>query len=207
MITKCYKCYRPIKTCYCKYIEPFEPNIKFVFLMHPKEAYKQKTGTGRLASLTIVNSEIIIDETFDNNIRVQELINSPEYFPMVLYPDEDAHFAQTFDFKKYGEDRELLIFLIDATWSFAKKMITRSPSLLNLPKLSFKKEYRSAFEIKKQPANFCLSTIESTYFLIKELQESGVCNKDINPDGLISIFRQMVKLQQTYKNNKMKKAH
>ena len=68
--------------------------------MHPKEAYKQKTGTGRLASLSLLDSEIIIDYTFDNNSRTQELISDPAYYPMVLYPNEEAHYAESFNFNE-----------------------------------------------------------------------------------------------------------
>ena len=42
----CWKCHRPVASCYCKYTAPVESGIKFVFLMHPKEARKQKTHAG-----------------------------------------------------------------------------------------------------------------------------------------------------------------
>lgn len=195
MSNKCYKCFRPVKTCYCKDIEPFDPGIKFVLLMHPQEAYKQKTGTGRLTSLTLIGSEIIIDKTFDNNIRAQELINDSSYYPMVLYPGAEAFYTETFNFESELGNKKLLIFLIDATWTFARKMMLRSPSLQKLPKLSFSKEYRSKFYIKRQPSDFCLSTIESSYYLIKELQLAGVCGKELDPEALISIFKCMIKTQ------------
>lgn len=198
MLNKCYKCYRPIKTCYCKDIESFDPGIKFVILMHPQEAYKQKTGTGRLTSLTLIDSEIIIDSTFDNNKRTQDLINDSSYYSMVLYPGDEAHYTETFNFSSVLKDKKLLVFLIDATWTFARKMMIRSTSLQKLPKLSFSKEYRSIFEIKRQPADFCLSTIESSYYLIKELQSVDVCERNINPESLITIFKKMIKLQKTF---------
>jgi DTW domain-containing protein len=198
MSNKCYKCFRPVKTCYCNDIEPFDPGIKFVILMHPKEAYKQKTGTGRLTNLTLIDSEIIIDATFDDNKRTQKLIHDSSYYPMVLYPGDEAHYAETFNFDSKLRNRKLLIFLIDATWISARKMMSRSPSLQALPKLSFSKEYRSIFEIKRQPEDFCLSTIESSYYLIKELQAVGVCKKSIDPVSLITIFKKMIKLQQGF---------
>lgn len=198
MANKCYQCFRPLKTCYCKYIEPIDPGIKFVLLMHPEEAYKQKTGTGRLTSLTLIGSEIIIDTTFDENKRTKELLKDSLYLPMVLYPGKEAHHTESFDFESKLENRKLLIFLIDATWRFSRQMLSRSPSLQKLPKLSFSREYESMFEIKKQPANFCLSTIESSYYLIKELQVAGVCKKNIDPESLISIFKRMIALQKTF---------
>lgn len=163
--------------------------------MHPQEAYKQRTGTGRLTSLSLDNSEIIIDCTFDENKRTQELINDENYFPMVLYPGDDAIYAETFEFSGNIRNKTLLIFLIDATWHLARKMIKRSPSLMKLPKLSFSNEYRSQFQIKKQPADYCLSTIESSYYLIRELQKSGVCPEDLNPDGLLKVFEKLVDFQ------------
>ena len=104
--------------------------------MHPQEAYKQKTGTGRLASLSLKNSEIIIDTSFDNNSRTQELLSDPRYYPMVLYPGNEAFYAETFNFEKSTEKKTLLVFLIDATWSFARKMMRLSKTLQELPKLS-----------------------------------------------------------------------
>ena len=38
---------------------PFETKTQFVILMHPREARKEKTGTGRLAHAILKNSEII----------------------------------------------------------------------------------------------------------------------------------------------------
>ena len=195
MSEKCLKCFRPLKTCYCKYIKPIDPGVKFVFLMHPIEAYKQKTGTGRLASLTLTGSEIIIDKTFDNNKKTQNLISNPEYYPMILYPGKDAYSAETFNFKDSIRGKKLLIFLIDGTWLQARKMMYRSPTLQKLPKISFSREYRSRFAIKTQPADFCLSTIESSCYLIRELQKSGVCRPEADTNSLLSIFDRMVQFQ------------
>ncbi len=204
MSIKCLKCFRPEQSCYCQNISPVDPGIKFVYLMHPQEAYKQKTGTGRLASLSLTDSEIIIDSTFDNNLRLIELINDERYYPMVLYPDKNAYYAESFNFKEIAKERILLIFLIDATWVLAKKMMFRSPSLQKLPKLSFKREYRSHFLIKKQPADYCLSTIESSYYLNKQLQQAGVCSKTVNVEGLLMIFDKMIQDQLKRKKNNCK---
>lgn len=195
MSQRCLACFRPVHTCYCDSITPVDPGVKFVFLMHPQEAYQQKTGTGRLASLSLTGSEIIIDKTFDQNRRTQALISDPAYHHMVLYPGEDAHAAESFNFKANLEDRKLLVFLIDATWVMARKMMYRSPGLQALPRLSFSREYRSRFAIKTQPADYCLSTIESSYYLFKELQRAGVCDPEVSGEGLMTVFDRMVRFQ------------
>jgi len=195
MSERCLKCFRSLGSCYCKYITPVDPGVKFVFLMHPHEAKRQRTGTGRLACLSLTGSEIIVDKSFDDNKRTQSLISDPGYYPMVLYPGEGACSAESFNFESNLEGRILLIFLIDATWVMARKMMFRSPGLQELPRLTFDKEYRSRFKIKTQPADYCLSTIESSYYLMKELQNSGVCDPALDGEGLITVFDRMVKFQ------------
>lgn len=195
MSERCIKCFRPIENCYCRDITPIGSGVKFVFLMHPHEAKKQRTGTGRIASLSLTDSEIIIDTSFDNNSRTQALITDSDFYPMVLYPGNDAHTAESYNFKEAMDGRILLIFLIDATWVEARKMMYRSPTLQNLSRISFSKEYRSQFAIKTQPKDYCLSTIESSYYLLKELQKAGVCDSALNGEGLMDVFKKMVNFQ------------
>lgn len=206
MLKKCYKCFRTLKSCYCSSLIPINTGIKFVFLMHPKEAFKQKTGTGRLTSLSLIDSEILIGIDFTNNERLNNLIsgkgNFANYFPVLLYPSKKAYFTDTPKFRELIKDHILLVILIDATWFFAQKMVHLSKNLHSLPKLSFNKEYRSQFTIKKQPHPACLSTIESTYYLIEELKFAGITNPSIDQSGLMKVFHQMIDFQQNCMQNR-----
>ena len=199
MFKKCYKCFRPVKSCYCSYLSHIDTGIKFVFLMHPKEAYRQKTGTGRLTSLSLIDSEIIIGIDFTQNERLNALISGKNeyagYFPVVLYPSKEAYFTDTPAFREAIGTRKLLVIVVDATWFFAQKMVKLSTNLHTLPKISFRNEYRSQFIIKTQPAPACLSTIESTYYLIDELKKAGIANPDADQSGLMKVFHQMVQYQ------------
>lgn len=195
MSEKCYRCFRPTSSCYCGDIVPVETGVKFVFLMHPREAYRQKTGTGRLAHLSLTGSEIIIGIDFTGNERLNALIGDPAYAPFVLYPSEKALFTDSAEFPEAVGGRTLLVILIDATWFFAKKMLKASRNLQALPALSFSAPYRSAFEFKTQPHPACLSTIESAYCLVKELQAAGAARKGADPEPLMTVFRKMVEFQ------------
>lgn len=199
--SRCYRCFRPKATCYCRYIKEIDVPVKFVFLMHPKEAYKQRTGTGRLSALSIKNSEILVGIYFENNARLLELINSGEYFPMLLYPGRDAFSASGCKLKSLANGRIPLVIVIDSTWFFARKILRLTPVLQTLPKLSFSGNYRSKFQFKKQPAPECLSTIESCYYLINEFLDSGIIPSEnpqgekISPEPLMEIFLRMVHTQ------------
>lgn len=198
---RCYRCFRPKSTCYCSYVREIDIPVKFVFLMHPKEAYKQRTGTGRLSALSLKNSEILVGINFENNSRLLELINSGEYYPMLLFPGKDAVPASGNELKSLTKGRIPLVIVIDSTWFFAKKILRLSPVLQTLPKLSFSESYRSKFQFKKQPAPECLSTIESCYYLIREFIDNGIIPSKnheglkINPEPLMEIFLRMVNTQ------------
>jgi DTW domain-containing protein YfiP len=162
--------------------------------MHPKEAYKQKTGTGRLASLSLLGSEIIIGVDFTQNAQVLELLSNPKYYPVLMYPDKNAWSAQKEGFKAAIGDKTLLVFLVDATWFFAKKMLRLSPNLQTIPKVSFDRAYRSQYIFKTQPAKECLSTIETCYYLLNELQEKTIIPK-VDTEPLMHIFHRLVNYQ------------
>lgn len=200
MSSKCYRCFRPESSCYCRYITPVDTGIKFVILMHPKEAFKQKTGTGRLTHLSLIDSEIIIGIDFTNNARLNDLISGQgefaRYYPVVLYPAKDAWYSDTPSFRDTIGNRTLLVIVVDATWFFAHKMVTLSKNIHGLPKLSFRSEYRSQFIIKQQPAPQCLSTIESSYYLIEELKAAGIAKPAADVSGMMSVFHRMVEFQQ-----------
>lgn len=199
----CYKCLRPLVSCYCKYIKPFDSGVKFVLLMHPKEAKRQRTGTGRLAWLTLEGSEILVGVDFTANARLNALLADPSYYPVLLYPGPDAWTAGKEGFKESLAGRKLLVIIIDSTWACSKKMIKLSKNVLALPKLSFSGSYRSIYTFKREPKEYCVSSIESCYYLIKELQAAGIAGQDVNPEPLMDVFRELVKFQLQKENERI----
>lgn len=197
MNIKCYKCFRPVKSCYCKYLVPLSTKSKIVFLMHPKEAYKQKTGTGRLAHLSLPNSEIIIGIDFTENKRLNSLLTDSQYFPILLYPGEDALTAKSEILKTITTEKKLLVIVVDATWLIAKKMMKLSKNLQTLQKISFLPSagYHSQFSFKRQPAADYLSTIESCYYLLNEFKQNDIEDNKTSFEPLMDIFKQMVNFQ------------
>lgn len=193
-----------MKTCYCKDIKRIDPGIRFILLMHPREAYRQKTGTGRLAHLSLSGSEIIVGVDFTNNIRVNEIISNPDNLSVTLYPGDDALPANMISTALKDKERQVVVFLIDATWAMAKKMLKLSTNIRSLPKISFSTAYRSEYEFKTQPEKFCLSTIESIYYLIKEFQDDGLVKSSCNSEQLMELFRKMISFQlQCEKENRV----
>lgn len=204
MSIRCYKCFRPNEYCLCRYAEPvIHSGVKFIFLMHPKEAKHQRTGTGRISHVALADSEILVGLDFTKNARLQELLNDEKYFPVLLYPGIDAWTVKKTGFKEEIGDRTLLVLIIDATWFCSRKIIEHTPSLLALPRVSFAGEYRSIFTFKHEPRPEYISTIESCYYLIKELQEGSIIDNAINPEPLMNVFKKMIQDQLVAENERI----
>ena len=159
--------------------------------------------------MSLVDSEIIVGIDFTQNKRLNQLLSDSAYFPVVLYPDDEAFTAQSPQLKEVlepvagGKKRKLLVIVVDATWFFAKKMLRLSPNVRNLPKLSFQQLYTSEFTFKRQPAEGCVSTIESCYHLIREMQAATLVSAQIDATPLMSVFRRMVDFQLEAEQNRI----
>ena len=203
MSERCYKCFKPASNCLCRFTKELDPGVKFVFLMHPKEAKRNRTGPGQLAHISLKDSEIIQGLDFSQNERLQTLLHDPKYFPMMMYPGVDAWNAKKEGFKEAVGNKTPLIIILDATWFCAKKMIDHNPFLLDYPRLSFYGDYRSIFTFKHEPKPEYISTIESCYYMIKELQTCGLAKADVNPEPLMDVFKEMIKFQLTAENERI----
>jgi DTW domain-containing protein YfiP len=193
----CYRCYWLKEYCLCPLIKPFMTQARFVILMHTMEARKEKLGTGRISRAGLLNSEIIVGVDFSRDARVNALIADPGNHCVALYPGDKSldisrgDVAPLLETKASG--KRLVVFLLDGTWQCAKKMMRLSANINRLPRVSFSSERRSIFYIKEQPADFCLSTLESIHVFLDEADRRGLESLPARPqDNLIEVFRHMI---------------
>ena len=179
--------------------------MRFVILMHTKEARRQKTGTARLAKLCLTNAELLIGTDFTRNDRVNSLIQDPSYNPFVLYPGPASVNFKTLGKELKPEGKTLLIFVIDGTWACAGRLLNKSRNIRALPRLSFSRGYISQFAIKKQPREHCVSTIEAIYYLCEEAGEAGYENLNAQNEALMVLLKKLVDTQMQYQNGKGRK--
>ena len=159
--------------------------------MHPKEAKRNRTGTGLIAHAGLIDSEILVGIDFTRHQRLCELLADERYYPVLLYPGQDAWNAHKEGFKAQIGNKKLLAIIIDSTWFCSKKMIKLSTNIMALPKLTFAKSYRSIYTFKKEPSEECVSTIETCYYLIKEMQETGIVGES-DPECLMTAFKELI---------------
>ncbi len=200
MRVMCYRCFWPQPLCWCASLRPMATRTRFVFLMHPKEFKEEKAGTGRLTHLCLPNSEIHMGTGFDGDEAVQALINDPRNHPVLLYPGKDAlNLSTASEHQVSGlrfqvSEKTLVVFLLDATWSGARKMLRLSPSLQRLPRIMFTPSAPSRYVIKQQPVEGCLSTLEAVHELLAVLERTGLDRYE-DPAQLLGVFQRMQDIQ------------
>lgn len=180
--------------CMCTAVNPIPTQTKFIILMHPKEFKKTKNGTGRLTHLSLPNSQLYIDVDFTQHKAINALIDDPQNLCYVLYPGKESIHLNTQKIEL--GNRQLVIFIIDSTWPCSVKILRLSQNLQRLPKLSFTHSKTSQFQIKEQPKEFCLSTIESTLTILELLtahEMESISTKEL--DSFLDPFLSMVDYQ------------
>ena len=184
----CYSCLKAVPLCYCSLLKPFQSSLSIVVLTHPKE-FRKAINTGKMVRNVISNCKLFVDTDFSDNSELDRLIaESPNAY--LLFPGAEARNIE--DLKSEPElFHNGLFIVIDATWSMAKKMLRMSPNLASLPRMSFRSELKSRYEIRKQPFSYCLSTIETVHYILEQLDASS----DPKHDNLIEVFSDMVDKQ------------
>lgn len=182
--------------CLCGLIQPFDTHTRFVILMHPKEAHKQKSGTGRLCHLALKNSRLHVGVDFTHDREVRALIEDPEYTSVLLFPGPQAvNLSQEGYRSLTGHRGKLQVFVVDGTWPLAGKILRLSENLRALPTVSFTPRQPSNFKFKKQPQAEYLSTLESIQLLLELGQEQGIEIVHRNIEQLPKIFERLVQIQ------------
>lgn len=170
--------------------------------MHPKEVKRTRCNTGRLTHLNLENSEIIIGDSFDSNARVNALIQDSTNLCVLVYPKQGSFNLSKGEFpRELIQDKQLVVFLIDSTWACSKGMINKSECLKKLPCVLFTPSVKSRYVIKKQPSEFCLSTLEAIHELLLALSASGLDTYP-DPERLINVFHSMQDVQIDAYNSK-----
>jgi len=195
---KCYECYRPKSSCMCEHFEHIKTKTKFVVLMHPKEFKKVKNNTGHFTHKSLSSSELFIGIDFTNHRRINEIIATHDSY--ILFPSENALNLSAENPQK--SDKNLAIFIIDSTWACTKKMFTQSQNLNTLKHMSFTTTKTSLYDIKTQPDERYLSTIESTLVVLEELEKLGIEKVSREQfDGFLRPFLKMIEYQKELISN------
>jgi len=132
-------------------------------LQHPRER-QHAFGTARLAELGLSRVEVIVDHV--GRVRKNPALLGALEGTALLYPSPAARDVTTLQ----PHERPARLLVIDGTWHHARTLYRDVPGLPALPHLTLPSDARSAFAIRKQPREYCLSTIEAIVLALRSLE-------------------------------------
>jgi DTW domain-containing protein YfiP len=159
----CYRCFRPLGSCLCDVIPAIDNRTPVLILQHPRER-THPFNTARLVALGLRQSELLVDHA--SCLRLNPGLLGPLDGCALLYPHERARDVSSLP----ASERPRKLIVIDGTWTQAQTLYRDLPILHALPHLTLPPGLRSAFELRKQPAAYCLSTLEATVFALRALE-------------------------------------
>jgi DTW domain-containing protein YfiP len=159
----CYVCFRPHPYCLCDSIPSVDNSTLVTIVQHPRER-THPFGTVRLAALGLRRSEVLVDHV--GRLRRDPALLGSLEGAALLYPHARARDVTSLS----PGERPRRLIVIDGTWHQARTLYRDIAPLHALPHLTLPGHLRSAFEIRRQPAEFCLSTIEAIVYALRALE-------------------------------------
>ena len=162
----CRGCRRPLGACFCDRVTILPTRTRILILQHPRE-HRVAIGTARMAHRALPNSKLRVGVHFAHDPGVlAALAGSPATY--VLFPGPG-----TVPVEQLPRDRAVTLVVLDGTWSQARKLLKRNPSIAALPRVAFRPLKPSAYVIRREPADFCVSTIEALAEVLTVLEPEG----------------------------------
>jgi DTW domain-containing protein YfiP len=173
--------------CYCAQLPRLPTRTRVVVLQHPRER-RVGIGTARMAQLALPNSFLRVGINFAGDPVVNALLSGPAP-SYLLFPGPDAR-----DVRELALEQPITLVVVDGTWSQARTLVRLNPALAALPRIAFTPRRPSAYDrIRREPADFCVSTIEALTEVLNVLEPDG------EPfDPLLVPFHAMIERQERF---------
>ena len=180
---RCLECYRPEGHCLCSTVTTIDHKTDILILQHPRER-AHPFNTARLAQRSLRRATLMVNHS-------EKLKRDPRLAPELegcglLYPRPGAK-----DLSQLAPgERPKKLVVIDGTWHHARAMYRDIPALQDLPHYTLPAGAVSGFKIRKQPKDYCLSTLEAIHSALTCLEPETP-----NLDSLLRPFQAMQKIQ------------
>ncbi len=182
----CARCRRPEVVCYCAHLPQLPTRTRVLLLQHPRER-TVGIGTARMAHLALPNSVLRVGVNFAADpVVTSTLAESASSY--LLFPGPGAS-----DVRQLSIEQPITLVVVDGTWSQARSLVRLNPALAALPRIAFTPRRPSQYRIRREPADFCVSTIEALAEVLNVLEPDGAPF-----DPLLNPFRAMVCRQEWF---------
>ncbi len=178
----CLRCLRPQAFCVCEGLGPIPSRTRVLLLQHPREA-RLAICSAWLTRVALENAELHRGIRFGSDPRIAALVAEPG--AALLFPGEGA---TAVDALAGPPPRTLIV--VDGTWLQAEKMLAVNPAIAALPRLTLSGHESGYGELRREPAEGHLSTLEAVAHALGALEGDRA-----RFAPMIDAFRRMVALQ------------
>lgn len=161
----CPRCKYPAATCICASITAIDCQSQVTILQHTSEV-KSAKNTARLLPLAIEQVALWVGETADDFAEAQQNIQQTQLPLRVVYPSRHSVDITQVCSKSKAPYH---FVLLDGTWKKAFKLWQLNPWLHALPCIHINGVI-SQYDIRKAPAENCLSTLEAVATCIAQTE-------------------------------------
>ncbi len=195
---ECLACNKPQDHCICDTIVPVEHRTHITIIQHPRER-RHPFGTVRILEQAL--DKLSVHPFFPKGSwaceqaqaiqQALEVQHASEKIA-VLYPSKEAHLLEDLT----PSERPEHLIILDGTWFQAKKLYEDLPCLHDLPKVAFAPENPSEYQIRREPKEHFVSTLEAVVYALQLMEPE-------NPqvERLMEPFRAMVARQLVVREN------
>lgn len=154
---KCPDCLMREVLCLCPLIPRLSVATRLTVLMYWKESYRT-SNTAKLASLILPNSEIRVRGDIRRPMSTEGLIPD-RHQTLLLFPTEDAIELTPAQIRKF--ERPIHLIVPDGNWSQARKVGSREPALIGVPRVKLGPDQPSTYRLRKSHHLERVSTFEA----------------------------------------------
>ncbi|TNE43677.1 MAG: DTW domain-containing protein [Deltaproteobacteria bacterium] len=195
---ECLTCNKPQDHCICDTIVPVTHRTHITIIQHPRER-RHPFGTVRILEQALDKLSVHpffpkgswADEQAQAILQALEVQHGSENIA-VLYPSKEARLLEDLT----ASERPEHLIILDGTWFQAKKLYEDLPCLHDLPKVAFSPENPSEYQIRREPKEHFVSTLEA---VVNALQLLEPDNPQV--ERLMEPFRAMVARQLVVREN------
>ncbi len=170
--------------CFCSEIPRIKTRTRVSVLIHAKEL-KRTTNTGRLATLALENSALLIRGLRDQEINAAALASTADYEPVLFFPSEDAEELEAF------RGRPAHLIVPDGNWRQASKVNTRYPEFASMRRVKISARNNSKYFLRRETTPEGMATLQAI------AEALGIVESPDVRDQLMNVYN--LKLMRTMK--------
>lgn len=192
----CSDCGRPRVVCLCSVLRRISTRTRVAILQHPRER-DVPINTARLVELQLDEAEVHVGIRLEQLPRLRAQLADATRPAILLYPGEGAR-----DLALEPPLGPVTLCVLDGTWWQAKKLFQLNPQLAELPRYTLWPSAPSRYRIRREPAEYCVSTIEAIAQALELLEPGG-----FEREALLRPFDAMVEHQLHYAQGHSARRH